>query len=207
MRALRWLVRRLAWNHGKAVGWYLRFCRPNGDEWAEFLRRRDTFHRMGEQCSIQSNVVVTDPKYVSVGSNVRLSGCTLFGHDGSVNMLMRAYGVVLDRVGKIELRDHVYVGHGATILPGVTIGPRALVAAGSVVNRDVPENSVVAGVPARVVGKLDEYVERLRERTAALPWAALLERRTHENYWELQPEIERLRMAHFFGSEMPDRKP
>jgi hypothetical protein len=54
---------------------------------------------------------------------VRLSGCTLFGHDGSVNMLEPAFGLKLDRVGKIDIRDNVVIGHGAIVLPGATIGP------------------------------------------------------------------------------------
>ena len=112
---------------------------------------------MGEQCSINTNVVITDPAYTRFGNNVRLTGCILFGHDGSVNMLNCAYGLKLDRVGKVDIRDNVFVGHGAIVLPGVTIGPNAIVAAGSVVNHDVPPGSIVAGVPALVVGKLTAW--------------------------------------------------
>ena len=195
------LARHLAFEHGRAVGLYRRFCRPDGGDWAAYLRRRGVFWAMGDHCSIQQNVVVTDPKFVRLGNNVRLSGCTIFGHDGSVNMLNRAFGVNLDRVGPVDLRDDVYVGHGAIILPGVTIGPRALVAAGAVVNRDVPENTIVAGVPAKTVGPLDEYVARLVARTEALPWAHLIATRTDENYWTVAPEIERLRLAHFWRKD------
>jgi len=194
-------LRHLAMEHRRAVGVYRRFCRPGGDEWATYLRRHGGFQAVGEHCSIQLNTVVTDPSYVRIGNNVRLSGCTLFGHDGSVNMLNRAYGCKLDRVGKIDIRDNVYIGHGATVLPGVTIGPNAIVAAGAVVSRDVAENTIAAGVPARAVGHLDEYVEKLKRQTASLPWAHLIERRTHENYWQLQTEIDRLRVRHFFGAE------
>lgn len=201
MTWLRRMFRYLALEHGRALGLYRRFCRPNGSEWAEYLRRHGGLRAMGEDCSIQTNTVITDPSYVKLGKNVRLSGCTLFGHDGSVNMLSRAYKRTLDRAGKIEILDHVYVGHGATILPGVTIGPYALVAAGAVVSRDVPPHSIVAGVPAKVIGNLDEYVDRLAAQTAALPWAHLLARRTDENYWELQPEIDRIRLRHFFVEE------
>ena len=51
----------------------------------------------------------------------------------------------------ILIKRNVWIGAGATILPGVTIGENAVVAAGAVVSRDVPPNTVVAGIPAKVV--------------------------------------------------------
>lgn len=51
----------------------------------------------------------------------------------------------------IVIKRNAWIGAGATILPGVTVGENAIVAAGAVVSRDVPPNTVVAGVPARVV--------------------------------------------------------
>lgn len=51
----------------------------------------------------------------------------------------------------IVIRRNAWIGAGATILPGVTVGENAVVAAGAVVNRDVPPNTVVAGVPAKVI--------------------------------------------------------
>ena len=56
--------------------------------------------------------------------------------------------------------DNVFIGCNSTILGNVKIGPNALIAAGSVVTRDVKENTVVAGNPARVIGTFDEYVEK-----------------------------------------------
>ena len=64
-----------------------------------------------------------------------------------------------------ELRQHVYgrpivigrkawLGAGATVLPGVTIGENAIVAAGAVVSKDVPDNAIAAGVPAQVIRKI-----------------------------------------------------
>ena len=54
------------------------------------------------------------------------------------------------------IRDSVWIGSNATVLPGVTIGDGAIVAAGAVVTRDVPENTIVGGVPARVMRHLRE---------------------------------------------------
>jgi acetyltransferase-like isoleucine patch superfamily enzyme len=56
----------------------------------------------------------------------------------------------------VTVGKSVWIGSGATILPGVTIGDRAVVAAGAVVTKDVPEGTVVAGVPAKVVKTIEE---------------------------------------------------
>lgn len=56
--------------------------------------------------------------------------------------------------------DNVFIGSGTKILYNVRIGPNAIVAAGSVVTRDVSPNSVVGGVPARVICTFDEYIEK-----------------------------------------------
>lgn len=195
---VRQVLRWMACERGWAAGWFRRFGAPTGEEWAAVLKRGGVLYAMGEDCAIQTNVTITDPRYVRLGNNVRLTGCTLFGHDGSINMINRAYGCKVDRVGSIDIGDNVFVGHQAIILPGVRIGPNAVVAAGSVVSRDVPANAVVAGVPARQIGRLDEMVERLKADTARLPWADLIARRVGGFDPAMQAELDRLRQAFFF---------
>ena len=64
--------------------------------------------------------------------------------------------------GCIEIMDNVFVGSNTTILSNVRIGPNAIVAAGSVVTKDIPANSIVGGVPTRVIGAFDElYMNRV----------------------------------------------
>jgi acetyltransferase-like isoleucine patch superfamily enzyme len=53
--------------------------------------------------------------------------------------------------GRIHIRKNAWIGTGATILPGVTIGENAVVAAGAVVSKDVPANTVVGGIPAKLI--------------------------------------------------------
>lgn len=159
---------------------------------------------MGEHCSIQTNVTITDPALVAMGDNVRMSGCTLFGHDGSVNMLNRAYGLRLDAVGPIKLGSDVFIGHGAIILPGTTIGSRVIVAAGAVVSRDVPDNTLVAGVPARPIRSVDEHVAVIQRRNDGYPWRHLIECREQAYDPALEPELLRQRIAHFFPEVQED---
>jgi acetyltransferase-like isoleucine patch superfamily enzyme len=54
-------------------------------------------------------------------------------------------------VGRIHIKKNVWIGAGATILPGVTVGENAVVAAGAVVSKDVPDNAIVGGIPAKTV--------------------------------------------------------
>lgn len=56
----------------------------------------------------------------------------------------------------IHIGKHVWIGSNSTILPGVTIGDGAIVAAGAVVAKDVPENTIVGGVPARIIRTISE---------------------------------------------------
>jgi acetyltransferase-like isoleucine patch superfamily enzyme len=179
---------------------YRLICQPRGREYAEYLRRHGGFYAMGEDCYISPHAVITDPDYVSIGNNVRISNCHIFGHDGSVNMINRAFGLNLDNVGKVEIRDNVFLAHACIIQPGVTIGPNAIVAAGSVVNRDVEPGMIAAGVPAKPVGTVAMYAELLRARNQQYPWRHLIEQRRSEFDPALEPELRRVRIEYFYAS-------
>src|SRR4051794_33291774 len=129
-RLLGILFRTLAMKYGRFRLLYIWSCVPSGLDYADFLRKHGRFHHIGEHTSILPSSTVTDPEYTSIGDNVSLSVCTLIGHDGSIAVLNRAYGVKLESVGKIDIRDNVFIGFQAVVLPGVTVGPNAIVAAG-----------------------------------------------------------------------------
>jgi len=200
--ALKRMSRTCTHRTGRLVWLYRRLCRPDGYEWGALLRRHGGLHAMGEGCCIQQNVTFTDPSYVSLGNNVHMTGCVVFGHDGSVAMIKQGWGLALDSVGKVEIRDNVFIGHQAIIMPGVTIGPNAIVAAGAVVTRDVPPGAMVAGVPARSIGTVEAHMEKLKAATAQLPW------RNHPNMdaahrSAADASLEQLRITHFFGPVDP----
>lgn len=195
---IRRLLGRVAFVHGwKSL--FLRFDNPTPERYAEYVRRHGGLYAMGQHVGIVPGVNITDPAYVSIGNNVLLAPCSLIGHDGTIEVLNRAYKVRLDAVGKIDIRDNVFIGHGAIVLRGVTIGPNAIVAAGAVVSRDVPPGSIVGGVPAKVIGSVDHLVKRLRAETDALPWAPLIAQRIGAFDPVMEPDLQRMRVAHFYG--------
>lgn len=200
---LRRLLRHLALRHGRFVPLYRRLAVRTVPEHVEFLRAHGGLRHIGERVHINLGANITDPAYVWIGSNVVLSDCSLIGHDASAAVFSQLGGEAVDAVGRIVVHDHVFIGHGAIVLRGVSIGPRAIVAAGAVVTRDVPEGAIVGGVPARVIGRFDDYHARLKAETDTLPWAALIRQRGASGFdAALEPELVRQRVAHFF----PDRR-
>jgi acetyltransferase-like isoleucine patch superfamily enzyme len=199
MRGLiRKIIRYFAFEHGKWPGLYRRICQPSSIEYAAYLRRRGVFYSMGEHCQILTTTNFTDPAYVRLGNNVHFSNCAVIGHDGSIAMLNQAYNVKLESVGKIDIRDNVFIGYQAVVLPNVTIGPDAIVAAGSIVTKDVPPGTIVAGIPAKPIGRVADLVEKLKTDTENLPWAELIAKRSSDFDRSFEPELVRRRVAHFY---------
>jgi len=104
---------------------------------------------IGRDVHISAYVHILAHERVEIGNHTIIaSGVTITTatHDYRVE-LMRSR-----RVNKpVIIGDNVWIGAGAIILPGITVGSGAVIGAGAVVTRNVPENAVVAGVPARVI--------------------------------------------------------
>jgi len=102
-----------------------------------------------------------EPFLISIGRHVTItSNVTFITHDGGTWVFrdQPKYKEVI-KYGRITIHDNCFIGKGATLLAGISIGPNAVVAAGSLVNRDVPPNSVVGGVPARVLKTVEAYAD------------------------------------------------
>jgi acetyltransferase-like isoleucine patch superfamily enzyme len=107
----------------------------------------------------------SEPWLITLGDNVHIVGGTRFiNHDGGVLILRHKYKS-LEITKQIIVGNNVYIGLNSIIMPGVTIGSNVIIGAGSIVNKDVPSDSVYAGVPAKYIKSLDEYLLKVQEES------------------------------------------
>lgn len=113
--------------------------------------------KVGEGCRIYSLNFGGEPWLISIGDRVTVTGGVQFvTHDGASWLLRDGKGR-RQRYAPIEIGNDVFIGASSIILPGVRVGNRVIIAAGSIVNRSIPDNCVVAGVPAKFIRTYDEF--------------------------------------------------
>ena len=147
--------------------------------------------KIGTGCSIFPDVFFgSEPYLITIGNNVRVSyGVKFATHDGGA-WTLRKTGMLdnVDIFGQIKIGDNTNIGWNVIILPGVTIGKNCVIGAGAVVTKDIPDNSVAAGVPARVIETLDEYCEKVKKKC---DYTKHMKRREKKEYLLKKYNIER----------------
>lgn len=134
---------------------------------ANYARKRNIYAGMGMGVSIMDRTIPLYSKLIRFHNNVRVASKVSFiTHDITDRMLNheKEERLFQEVVGCIEIMDNVFIGSNSTILSNVRIGPNAIVAAGSVVVQDVPPNSVVGGVPAKVIGDYGRYISKRKNK-------------------------------------------
>ena len=150
-------VKRLMQN----IGYNLHFSSSGRGRYA---RKKNIFKMTGNHVRLPAMILPLYPKLVIFHNNVEVASRVSFVVHDAIHGVINNDGYrevkVAENKGSIEVFDNVFIGSGTIILPGVKIGPNAIIGAGSIVNRDIPENSGCVGNPARKVGTYNEYVRK-----------------------------------------------
>ena len=119
--------------------------------------------KIGDDCEIYGTAIFgSDPYLVEIGNHVRINDRVNFAtHDGGVWVLRHMSTLPnyekIDLFGRIKVGNNVRIGTGATIMPGVTIGNNCIIGCGSIITKNVPDNSAVVGIPERIIEDIWEY--------------------------------------------------
>ena len=110
----------------------------------------------------------SEPWIITLGENVYITdGVKFITHDGGT-LLYRKQIPDLEITKPITVGDNVFIGTRSIIMPGVHIGNNVIIAAGSVVSKDLPDNGVYGGVPAKFIKPMDEYFEKIQQESLHL---------------------------------------
>jgi acetyltransferase-like isoleucine patch superfamily enzyme len=123
------------------------------------------FRKQGAEIGKNNRIMIRNlgesPSLVTIGNHCTITtDVVLITHDGATWIFNEGLPA-LQKFGPIRILDNCFIGIRAVIMPNVTIGPNSIVGACSVVTKDVPPNTVVAGNQARVICTVEEYREKV----------------------------------------------
>lgn len=138
----------------------------------KYLRKRGA--QIGQECDLLTDVESfgTEPYLVKIGDRVTItSGVKFITHDGSTRLFrrlypeMNPYGNVF---APVIIGNNCFIGVNAILLPGTKIADDTIVGAGSVVKGEFPPRSVIAGVPAKRLSSLEDYITKTQRNMLTL---------------------------------------
>lgn len=137
-----------------------------------WLLSKITFKHIGNKVRLLRNLDIRKPRNIDIGNDVVINKRVLLDGRGGILKIGNHVDIAQESIiwtlghdvndinhtsiGKnTTISDYVWIGARSTVMPGVTISRGAVVGACSVVTKDVPENAIVAGVPAKIIGHRD----------------------------------------------------
>jgi maltose O-acetyltransferase len=135
--------------------------------------------KIGNNVFIGKDVRIDDnfPWLISIGDDCTITaGVIILAHDASTKNHLG-----YSKIGKVTIGNKTFVGARSIILPDINIGDNVIIAAGSIVTKDIPSNVIVAGNPAKIIGKTTEYIEKHKQNMNLRP--------IYEKEWTLDTGI------------------
>lgn len=153
----------------------------NNEQYVSYLRKIGV--TIGDDCVVEKTADFgTEPYLIKIGNKVRITkGVRFITHDGGL-WVLRNMGLIdsrADKIGVIIIGNNVNIGWNAMIMPGVSIGNNVVIGCGAIVTKDVPNNSVVAGVPAKVIESIEEYCEKNIEKILLTKGMSCIEKKEY----------------------------
>lgn len=170
------------------------YSKTSSERFVKMLRKRHV--QIGEKVLFRdprsTHIDLTRPSLVTIGNRVDINiNFQLYTHDWTSFVFRQVYHDFVNSSGKVTIGDNVYIAANVIVLKGVTIGDNCIIGAGSVVNRDIPSNSVAVGNPCCVVCSLEDFYERRKKKAIAeaKEYAQSIRERYHrepqvEDFWE-----------------------
>lgn len=144
----------------------------NSDKRVDYLRKHNIFGRIGKNSIWRDRLIPLYAERIFLGNNVRCGSHVYFiTHDVIHSMLNNREGndfEFKEKVGDIHVGDNVFIGSFTKILYGVNIGSNVIIGAGSLVNKDIPSNSVWGGIPAKEICTFEEFVEKRKQESLSV---------------------------------------
>lgn len=140
----------------------------------EILKERGL--RVGKNFNMFNSVIDEGHCWlVEIGDDVTITNSTILAHDASMKRIIDK-----SKIGKVKIGNRVFIGYGSIILCNVSIGNDVIIGAGTVVSGDIPDNSIVIGNPAKIIGKTSEFEKKHK--------ALIKEKKVYETYWPYKTE-------------------
>lgn len=136
--------------------------------------------KIGKGCNISTKDFSSESYLIEIGDYVRVARNVLFLTHGGIWSLRKKYPELkqADYFGKVKIGSYTYIGERTIIMPGVTIGENCIVGASSVVTKCIPPNSIVGGNPVKYIGRVEDFVEKLKTQDLSIKFTTDEEKRT-----------------------------
>ena len=141
--------------------------RSSSKSYIRYLRKKGCIIGDGTTVFYPRDVMIdiTNPCLIQIGKNVQITKhVSILTHGYEWSVIKGKYGHICGSTGSVKIGDNVFIGFNSTILKGVTIGNNVIIGANTLVNHDIPDNSVAVGNPAKVVSSLSDFFEKTKSR-------------------------------------------